>query len=87
MRHSRHFFASMLIAQGESAKYVCDQMGHRSVQFTLDIYGHLFPQARQAASSKLEDAMFAHRKEPLVETLVERQDSHAPTSPDKGRKN
>ena len=27
----RHFFASMLIAQGESAKYVCDQMGHSSI--------------------------------------------------------
>jgi integrase len=30
----RHFFASMLIAQGESAKYVCDQMGHSSIQVT-----------------------------------------------------
>ena len=32
----RHFFASMLIAQGESAKYVCDQMGHSSIQVTFD---------------------------------------------------
>jgi integrase len=41
----RHFFASMLIAQGESPKYVCDQLGHSSVQITFDVYGHLFPQA------------------------------------------
>jgi integrase len=67
----RHFFASMLIAQGESAKYVCDQMGHSSIQVTFDTYGHLFPQAKQEASSKLEEAMFAKHKEPSVENLVE----------------
>ena len=44
----RHFFASMLIAQGESAKYVSDQLGHSSVQVTFDIYGHLFPTVRGA---------------------------------------
>ena len=32
----RHFFASMLIAQGESAKYVSDQLGHASIQTTFD---------------------------------------------------
>jgi integrase len=68
----RHFFASMLIAQGESAKYVCDQMGHSSIKVTFDTYGHLFPQAKKEASSKLEDAMFANRKEPPVENLVEK---------------
>jgi integrase len=39
----RHFFASMLIAQGESRKYICDQLGPSSIQVTFDIYGHLFP--------------------------------------------
>jgi integrase len=67
----RHFFASMLIAQGETAKYVCDQMGHSSIQVTFDTYGHLFPQARQEASTKLEQEMFAKRKPLLVEDLVE----------------
>jgi integrase len=68
----RHFFASMLIAQGESAKYVCDQMGHSSIQVTFDTYGHLFPQARKEASTKLEESMFKGRKEQVVENLVER---------------
>jgi integrase len=27
----RHFFASQLIAQGETAAYVRDQMGHSSI--------------------------------------------------------
>ena len=46
----RHFFASMLIDQGESAKYVCDQMGHSSIQVTFDTYSHLFPQAKPEAA-------------------------------------
>jgi integrase len=29
---------------------MCDQMGHSSVQVTFDIYGHLFPQAREEAA-------------------------------------
>jgi integrase len=53
----RHFFASMLIAQGETAKYVCDQMGHSSIQVTFDTYGHLFPQSRREAAAKLQAAM------------------------------
>jgi integrase len=71
----RHFFASMLINQGESAKYVCDQLGHSSIQVTFDTYGHLFPQSRREASDKLEQSMFAKRQE-RVEKLVEnaRQD-------------
>jgi hypothetical protein len=68
----RHSFASMLIAQGESAKYVCDQMGHSGIQVTFDSYGHLFPQARREASAKLERAMFAQRKGRMVESLVEK---------------
>jgi integrase len=37
------FFVSQLIAQGETAAYVRDQMGHSSINVTLDTYGHLFP--------------------------------------------
>ena len=53
----RHFFASMLIAQGENPKYICDQLGQSSVQVTFDIYGHLFPTARQEAAQKFQEAM------------------------------
>ena len=81
----RHFFASMLIAQGESAKYGCDQMGHSSIQVTFDTYGHLFPQAKHEASSKLEEAMFAKHKEPSVENLVEKRPKQ-PTPKTAGRR-
>jgi integrase len=73
----RHFYASMLIEQGESAKYVCDQLGHSSIQITFDTYGHLFPQSRREASKKLEEAMYA-KKKGLVENLVETSPKEPP---------
>ncbi|MGI8741852.1 MAG: tyrosine-type recombinase/integrase [Bryobacteraceae bacterium] len=66
----RHFFASMLIAQGESPKYICDQLGHSSVQVTFDTYGHLFPQAREEAAAKFQKAMLAGRKKAFDSSLV-----------------
>jgi integrase len=66
----RHFFASMLIAQGESAKYVCDQMGHSSIQVTFDTYGHLFPNSRETAAKKLQQAMFTGRNKRTGSSLV-----------------
>ena len=39
----RHFFASQLIANGETAAFVRDQMGHSSIKVTFDTYVHLFP--------------------------------------------
>jgi integrase len=52
-------FASVLIAQGESAKSVQDQMGHSSIQVTFDTYGHLFPQAKQESVRKLDTTLTA----------------------------
>ena len=60
----------MLIAQGESPKYVGDQLGHSSVQITFDIYGHLFPQAKAEASEKFEERMLRARKEASVSKLL-----------------
>jgi len=39
----RHTYASLLIAQGEDLAYIKDQLGHYSIQMTVDIYGHLVP--------------------------------------------
>jgi len=39
----RHFAASWFIEQGFSAQRVQEIMGHKSIQTTFDIYGHLFP--------------------------------------------
>jgi len=60
----------MLISQGESAKYVSDQLGHASIQITFDTYGHLFPQAKAEASKKLEKRMLKGREKPIVSSLL-----------------
>ena len=39
----RHTFASLLIQSGASLAYVKEQMGHSSIQVTVDTYGHLIP--------------------------------------------
>src|SRR5713101_6116903 len=44
-RNLRHTFGSLLIQDGASLAYVKDQMGHSSIQITVDTYGHLIPGA------------------------------------------
>jgi integrase len=39
----RHTFGSLLIQDGASLTYVKEQMGHSSIQVTVDVYGHLIP--------------------------------------------
>jgi integrase len=54
----RHTFASLLIAQGAHPKYISEQLGHASVQITMDRYSHLFDQSYSDESDKLEAALF-----------------------------
>ncbi|MGW8286045.1 MAG: tyrosine-type recombinase/integrase [Candidatus Deferrimicrobiaceae bacterium] len=49
----RHTFASWLIANGDSLAYVKDQMGHHSIQITVNTYGHLIPGANRQAVNRL----------------------------------
>jgi integrase len=41
----RHTFGSLLIQASASLTYVKEQMGHSSIQITVDTYGHLIPGA------------------------------------------
>jgi len=59
MRHLRfhdlrHTFASLLLQQGESPVYVKEQMGHSSIQVTVDLYGHLIPGGNKQAVDRLD---------------------------------
>jgi integrase len=51
----RHTYASLLIEQGESLAYIRDQMGHSSIQVTVDVYGHLVPGGNRKAVARLDD--------------------------------
>jgi integrase len=50
----RHTFGSLLIQNGASIVYVKDQMGHSSIQVTVDIYGHLIPGANVCFVDRLD---------------------------------
>lgn len=51
----RHTFASILLAKGEQLAYICQQMGHSSIQVTHDLYSHLVPGYNRQAVDKLDD--------------------------------
>lgn len=48
----RHFFASMLIEQNKSAKYIQNVMGHEDIKMTFDVYGHLI---RRKETDRMEE--------------------------------
>ena len=50
----RHSFASLLLQQGESPVYVQRQLGHASIQLTVDTYGKWLPMGNTAAVDRLD---------------------------------
>jgi integrase len=44
----------LLIQNGGPLTYVKEQMGHSSIQVTVDVYGHLVPSANRAAVDTLD---------------------------------
>jgi len=51
----RHTFASLLLQQGESPAYVQRQLGHASIQLTVDTYGKWLPMGNKAAVDRLDE--------------------------------
>jgi integrase len=51
----RHTFASLLLSQGEPLHYVKEQLGHASIQTTVDVYGHIVPGSNRNAVNRLDD--------------------------------
>jgi integrase len=65
----RHTFASLLLQNGESLVYVKEQMGHHSIQLTVDTYGHLIPGGNRAAVDRLDGPEPATVRNPSATTL------------------
>jgi integrase len=55
----RHSFGSALIAAGTSPAYVQKQMGHASIQLTVDTYGSAFPFEDRQGVAVLDDPPMA----------------------------
>ena len=50
----RHTYASLMLQQGESVNYVQRQLGHVSIQLTVDTYGEWLPMGNKAAVDRLD---------------------------------
>ena len=66
----RHTYTSLLIAQGAHPKYIQVQLGHASIQTTLDRYGHLMPEIHQAEARKLDRLVFGDASVPQPRDLA-----------------
>ncbi len=71
----RHTFGSLLLQNGASIVYVKEQMGHSSIQVTVDIYGHLIPGANVCFVDRLDGV-------PAEEAQTTPQQSARPAQPD-----
>ncbi len=78
MHALRHTFAALVIAAGHNPKYLQHQMGHGSVQITLDLYGHLYDEANREAAKKTE-AFYKRESTKAVERMAEVQKNVAET--------
>jgi integrase len=66
MRHRtphsmRHSFISLLLQKGASLAYVQKQAGHKSMDITLNTYGHFVPGGNRSAGVDLLDERQARR--------------------------
>ena len=61
----RHTFASLLLTDGVTPVYVKEQMGHSSIQMTVDIYGHLIPSSNREAMNRLDTQPDATQTQPV----------------------
>jgi len=70
----RHTFGSLLIQSGASIVYVKEQMGHSSIQVTVDTYGHLIPGANVSYVDRLD-------QKPKKKQIPAQQPSATPAQP------
>ena len=49
----RHTYASLLLGAGEPMLYVKEQLGHSTIQTTVDLYGHVKPGKNREAVDRL----------------------------------
>ena len=50
----RHSYAVVSIKSGDDIKTVQENLGHATAAFTLDVYGHVTEQMKQASASRME---------------------------------
>ena len=51
----RHTYAVASIRAGDDIKTLQSNLGHATVAFTLDVYGHVIDQMKQDSAHRMED--------------------------------
>lgn len=64
----RHTCASLLIAAGAHPKAIQEHLGHKDIQTTFNVYGHLLPSAQEALAAAL-DSIFIGEQANNVRSL------------------
>ena len=57
----RHTNASLRIEAGQNIKYIQSQLGHSSIQITMDTYGHLMKPVNNEEAVKLRATLFSSK--------------------------
>jgi integrase len=66
LHECRHTFASLLIASGTDALQIKKAMGHSTIKVTYDLYGHLFPEGREALRQRVDAYIAAQVRGPTT---------------------
>jgi integrase len=53
----RHSAVAILMAQGVDARSITELLGHSSVAFTLQVYGHLMEETKRETATRMDDAL------------------------------
>ncbi len=53
-------------SQGENIKFIQSQLGHASIQTTLDRYGHLLPVNRVGVGERVDGQLFGYREKSAI---------------------
>ena len=65
----RHSHVALLIDQGENPRAIADRLGHTSVRFVLDTYGHLFPDVDAEIAGRLDERLADIRPEASADII------------------
>ena len=57
LHNLRHSAVAILIAQGVNIKAISKLLGHSSVAFTLQVYGHLLEETKRETADKMDAAL------------------------------
>lgn len=71
----RHTFATLSLCEGVPARLVSEQLGHASVAFTLEVYGHVLEESRSVGTERLSELLFrpSLAKKPVEREMAQRK--------------